>query len=372
MNDTNCVYSAVSFSDGSVSKSCGTIKGWLWSFGDGDTSSAQNPSHIYNTAGSYAVKLTVSSSGGCSDSFTKNIFLDSACVWPGDANNNKVVEITDFLNIGIAYNDSGAKRSYPNNIWQGQYCDNWGKTFVNGADYKHADCNGDGVIDSIDLIAISANFGNFHLKSTLLQQSGQNDPPFYISFAKNLYQPGDTVAGSIMVGSSTAQITNEYGFVSQLAFDASLVDTSTFKVSFSNSWIGTPGKNLISFTKTDFANGLLSVGVSRTDHSNASGYGAIGTITFVVPGTLKTNKSIKFEPSFTKLIDVKETNIPVYNISDSAQVVVTTTSVNAPVHIDNSISFYPNPAHDVLNINAYSQIMQSLVITDETGREVSC
>src|SRR6476660_6704357 len=40
---------AVQFSDASTS----SISTWAWDFGDGATSSAQNPQHTYNTAGSY-------------------------------------------------------------------------------------------------------------------------------------------------------------------------------------------------------------------------------------------------------------------------------------------------------------------------------
>ncbi|MDD1694739.1 MAG: PKD domain-containing protein [Methanoregula sp.] len=39
---------------------------WVWSFGDGGTSTAQNPSHTYVTAGTYTVTLTVTNSGGSS------------------------------------------------------------------------------------------------------------------------------------------------------------------------------------------------------------------------------------------------------------------------------------------------------------------
>lgn len=37
---------------------------WKWSFGDGGTSSSQNPTHVYTTPGKYTVKLTVSNSLG--------------------------------------------------------------------------------------------------------------------------------------------------------------------------------------------------------------------------------------------------------------------------------------------------------------------
>lgn len=47
---------------------------WLWDFGDGSTSTTQNPSHSYSTAGSYEVTLTVSNNAG-SDSETKSGYI---------------------------------------------------------------------------------------------------------------------------------------------------------------------------------------------------------------------------------------------------------------------------------------------------------
>jgi PKD repeat protein len=37
---------------------------WSWDFGDGATSSQQNPTHLYAEAGDYVVRLTVSGPGG--------------------------------------------------------------------------------------------------------------------------------------------------------------------------------------------------------------------------------------------------------------------------------------------------------------------
>lgn len=48
---------------------------WSWDFGDGNTSTLQNPSHVYNTLGNYTVKLTASTSADCSESITKVDFI---------------------------------------------------------------------------------------------------------------------------------------------------------------------------------------------------------------------------------------------------------------------------------------------------------
>ena len=48
----------VAFTDLSTSQGAG-ISSWAWSFGDGASSTAQNPSHLYVTPGTYTVSLTV-------------------------------------------------------------------------------------------------------------------------------------------------------------------------------------------------------------------------------------------------------------------------------------------------------------------------
>ncbi len=63
----------VQFTDQS---SAGTypITSWSWSFGDGGASTSQNPSHTYNSAGSFTVSLTVTTSAG-SDDETKSAYI---------------------------------------------------------------------------------------------------------------------------------------------------------------------------------------------------------------------------------------------------------------------------------------------------------
>ena len=60
----------VNFSD----QSTGNVTSRSWSFGDGDTSTEQNPSHTYSKPGTYTVSLTVSGPGG-SDTETKPDYI---------------------------------------------------------------------------------------------------------------------------------------------------------------------------------------------------------------------------------------------------------------------------------------------------------
>jgi uncharacterized protein (TIGR02145 family) len=58
--------STVQFSD----ESTNNPTSWSWDFGDGSTSTQQNPSHTYNSEGYYTVELTITNSAG-SDTETK-------------------------------------------------------------------------------------------------------------------------------------------------------------------------------------------------------------------------------------------------------------------------------------------------------------
>lgn len=63
-SDAVCSDNTISFSDTSI-PSDGTIAEWLWDFGDGATSTEQNPKHTFSKIGVYDVKLTVKNSHGC-------------------------------------------------------------------------------------------------------------------------------------------------------------------------------------------------------------------------------------------------------------------------------------------------------------------
>ncbi|RUA29098.1 MAG: hypothetical protein DSY76_03690 [Bacteroidetes bacterium] len=82
----------VQFTDATTN---GTPTSWFWEFGDGNTSTLQNPSHTYNADGLYTVKLTV----------TEN--ADSS-----------VAEKIDYINVGgIGFNEINLEESlriYPN------------------------------------------------------------------------------------------------------------------------------------------------------------------------------------------------------------------------------------------------------------------
>lgn len=80
--------------------SSGDVTGWLWDFGDGTTSTDQNPAaHLYGTDGEYDMTLTVTGSDG-SDSKRAQIVV-GACVPPPGS--NTCIEIVSAGELSVEW-----------------------------------------------------------------------------------------------------------------------------------------------------------------------------------------------------------------------------------------------------------------------------
>ena len=72
--------------------SSGKILGWLWDFGDGNTSTDRNPKHKYNSEGVFTISLTVFNNDGEMDTVTRKAYVEikeNTCVADFD------VEVTE-------------------------------------------------------------------------------------------------------------------------------------------------------------------------------------------------------------------------------------------------------------------------------------
>jgi PKD repeat protein len=77
---TPLVNQGVQFTDAST----GSPTSWSWNFGDGGTSSVQNPSHVYPAAGTFTATLTASNAGG-SNTTSRTLVVSPAGTAPAAA-----------------------------------------------------------------------------------------------------------------------------------------------------------------------------------------------------------------------------------------------------------------------------------------------
>lgn len=69
----------------------GEVTHWFWDFGDDSTSTVQNPEHIYEEAGAYEVKLTVTNADGCSSTVIQTLDVVTDVEDAQTANHAKLV-----------------------------------------------------------------------------------------------------------------------------------------------------------------------------------------------------------------------------------------------------------------------------------------
>jgi gliding motility-associated-like protein len=73
-----CFPLRVNFSDLSTPGPNNTNTSWLWDFGNGTTSTSQNPSVTYTTAGSFAITLRVTNDKGCTRVISRSAYINVA------------------------------------------------------------------------------------------------------------------------------------------------------------------------------------------------------------------------------------------------------------------------------------------------------
>lgn len=71
-----CILNPVQFNDLSSILDPGLIVDWNWDFGDGSSSTEENPEYLYDVVGTYTVTLTVTSDFGCSTTTSIEITMN--------------------------------------------------------------------------------------------------------------------------------------------------------------------------------------------------------------------------------------------------------------------------------------------------------
>ncbi len=123
---TACGNQTVTFNDLSTIPPPAFIIAWLWEFGDGQTSTQQNPSHTYPAFGQYTTRLTVTSSDGC---LTQDTISKLIAISP------KPVAAFSFdkgcLDIPVQFTDGSTISSGTINQWYWEFGDGQTSTLQN-------------------------------------------------------------------------------------------------------------------------------------------------------------------------------------------------------------------------------------------------
>ena len=294
------------------------------------------------------------------------------CVWPGDADWDGVVNNFDLLPIGIAYDSTGYPRADTSITWFGHYALNWTDSLQDSINYKYIDCNGNGIINADDTLAIMQNYSLTYTRSGGNAETPAGSPVLYPGITQDTVYNGDTLTVQLVLGNSTTPATNVYGLAFTLNYDRTVVDTSKTKVTLGNSWLGTSADK-ISLSKDFKAIGQLPIALTRINHLTKSGSGPIGTVSFVITTDNLNGKTYSYYKALFYISDVKMVDsvgniLPLGTGYDSTEIGFLPTNIWEIDNADNPVHLYPNPANQKLVVTSGYAIGQIKII-DMLGNE---
>ena len=332
-----------------------------------------NTSYIPTSNGTYTANTVAAN--GCISPMSNPITVGCAdTVWPGDADANRRVDNNDLLTIGLGYNSTGPVRVVQGIVWQGDAAIDWANNFSIYAplvNYNHADCNGDGVINADDTLAIVTNFGDTHSKTSEQPAAWRAAiPGLKLQFSQDTVANGDTLTTSIILGSASVPANNVYGLAFTFNYDTRVDTLGTF--GFVSSWLGTAA-NSININHNFTTTGAVKAAITGIDHTQRSGNGQIATFRCIITTDNINGKNLSYYANAFYISDITAIDqygdtIPLNAGIDTGYVAFTPNGIHdisQPVNL----KIYPNPAKDQLMVTAGAGINE-VSISDMLGQNV--
>lgn len=317
-----------------------------------------------NNGSGYKVRVVSSSPVIIGVSNLGGIVIDNTCsyVWPGDANNNGIADNLDVLELGLHYTQIGTPRASISNSWQSYFANNWTGTITNGSNLSHSDCNGDGIINDDDTLAIYNNYGLTHTFKP--EQINTVNPKLSIVPDQTFVTKGLWGTSSIYLGDTANTINNINGIAFTVDFDNTLIEPNSVWIEYQNSFIDA-GQNL-HFQKTDFANSKLFTASTHTLSNNVSGFGKIATLHYQILSSLATDQVLNIGLSQANQSDASGSIVPL--TSGAGTLMATGSSVGLKDNaIIGNVLISPNPTNGILNI-ASTNDLQSVEVSTIAGQ----
>jgi gliding motility-associated-like protein len=345
-----CAHLPIDFTD----LSTGTVTGWQWNFGDGGTSTSQNPTHIYEDTGYFNVRLIISNNG-CNDTI---IFTNYVHIKPPVANFNASFQCSDpktqvFHDLSIGADEWNWNFGDGNTTTQQnpthQYADTgtydvtlWVRNFTTGCDYtRHNTVHV--VIEKAKFLATdSVICRNTPITFNSYGNTLTNVASFRWEFGDGTADAGPvathvyTQAGTYTV---SLVVTDVVGCKDTLVKNMYIqVDGPTSNFSINNP--GTCLMNTVAFTDSSLSDGTHPISSWRWDY----GDGVIETLTappfqhnYTSPGTYTVSLTVTDSKGCTDTLKMTDA----ISISKPVAIFTTTDTASCPgkdVHFTNSSS----------------------------------
>lgn len=307
-------------------------------------------------------------------------YLDATCfgspianVWPGDCDYDLMADNMDLIPLGIAFGSSGPTRSGATNSWVAQPSADWTQSFPLAANYKHSDCNGDGMINLDDTLAIVLNYNNTHpfrlMPETPVPYSSEF-PDLYLECSMDSLGSGQSAVVEIKAGTSTYPVDSLYALALSLQYDSVYLNKNSIALTSSGSWLGTTGTDMLTFSRNFYSQGIMDITFTKINHQNVlGGNGSLGAFIFQVTQDTAVSGVLNLKIKDVKAV-TKTGRVVSLNILNESVVINNGSSGMTDLQASQSIALFPNPTSGPFSLYHLPAGSKLIRITDITGQIV--
>lgn len=242
-------------------------------------------------------------------------------VWPGDINNNGVVNCVDILYWGVATGKSGPARSNVSTNWSARPMPgNWNWAFPEGGNmnYAYADADGNGTVEMKDATtAIEKNFGKTHGSFVPDEYSpvttGRTAAVLRLEPAAATGAHGSKMNVNLILSRRGLSDIYFYGLTFTISYNKNLVaDTGMTFDDDNNFWVDRNGRNSYMMYKHYPSEGKFEVAVTRLNQSERIDDGEIGIIRIPLQNFSFSESELELKLEKVKLIDKNMNDYPIF------------------------------------------------------------
>ncbi len=284
-------------------------------------------------------------------------------VWPGDVNNNGIVNEVDVLLWSVAAGERGPRAiDGPSSEWAARPVEAWDGTIPgsNGLNLAFADCNGNGQINESDLQVIRRNFGQTRPENTpdvFVLGDANFDPLLSLRTEQTVVRRGETLLADVVIGDNSIEVDTFFGFVFTIPYNPNLPEVDTQGINFelaANSWMGRRNAEVRLWSLKDPATGKVHNAVYRRKtlgsvvqpEQPAGAAEAVGTYSIIIVEDIVsglTKVDLGFENVRLTNATLTEQVLAIDSLSVPVEM---TTSLRRVSKADRMVRVYPNPVHD--------------------------
>jgi hypothetical protein len=299
-------------------------------------------------------------------------------VWPGDANNDGIVNTTDVLYLGLGFNTQGIARNTQGIVWQANTVIPWANVLPDSTNYAYLDCDGNGFVGTSDFNAIQQNYDSTH--GTIIVDPfplpDSTSPAFYFSGLPDSLQAGDTITIDIFAGSALLPA-NFFGLALSFNYDTSLIVANSVSVT-PDSLLDSPFDRIFLLSTDNNNSGTFDVAMTRLANTGGSSGNPVSvvaqrilSITFIIEDNL-IGKMVA-GPLELSLSNIRMTSKNLAKSSGNTDAVTlpfvdVSASVSMPQF--NNLRVYPQPSNAFVIVDGLAE-NGFATLTDLTGKTIA-